>query len=391
MAYVTEKRGLFYAVIYEGTNPVTGRERRRWLRCESPGEAEQLAMTLERRRRRQRRTGSATTLRDYLVGQWLPAREAALAPSTYARYVTSIEHYLLPHLGDSQLRRLQPTDLESLYRRLLLRGGRQGGPLAAKTVRNLHQIIRPALDDAVARGLIAPNPARIVVAPDPRKRPSSRRRAKSWTASELGAFLAGSTAERHAVLFRLTAATGMRRGEVLGLRWDHVHLDTGRIEVTHAITAVGYRLEFSQLKTRTSRRNITLDAATVAMLAEWQRRQADQLAGAGVDNAEALVFTGTDGRPLHPHAASQAFGRAQRRLGVPVIRFHDLRHTHATLLLRDRVPIKVVSERLGHSNPAFTMMTYQHVLPGMQDDAAATYATLLAAHWDEIDSKPKAA
>jgi len=331
------------------------------------------------------------TLRDYLVGQWLPAKEASIAASTHARYVTSIEHYLLPHLGDSQLRRLQPTDLESLYRRLLLRGGRQGGPLAAKTVRNLHQIIRPALDDAVARGLIATNPARHVVPPDPRKRPSGRRRAQSWTGAQLGAFLAGAAGERHAVLFRLTAATGMRRGEVLGLRWDHVHLDTGRIEVTQAITAVGYRLEFSQLKTRTSRRNITLDAATVAMLAEWRRRQADQLAAAGVGNAEALVFTGSDGRPLHPHAASQAFGRAQRRLDVPVIRFHDLRHTHATLLLRDRVPIKVVSERLGHSNPAFTMMTYQHVLPGMQDDAASTYATLLAAHFDEIDHKPAAA
>ncbi len=93
-----------------------------------------------------------------------------------------------------------------------------------------------------------------------------------------------------------------------------------------------------------------------------------------------LVFTGSDGQPMHPHAASQAFERAQRNVDVTRIRFHDLRHTHATLLLRDRVPIKVVSERLGHSNPAFTMTTYQHVLPGMQDDAAAAFGLLLPNH-----------
>ena len=93
-----------------------------------------------------------------------------------------------------------------------------------------------------------------------------------------------------------------------------------------------------------------------------------------------IEVTRPDGKPLHPHSVSQAFDRAQRRLDVSPIRFHDLRHTHASLLLRDRVPIKVVSERLGHSNPAFTMTTYQHVLPGMQDDAAAAFGQLLANH-----------
>ena len=162
---------------------------------------------------------------------------------------------------------------------------------------------------------------------------------------------------------------------MLGLRWDDVHFDTGRIEVTQALTSIGYRLEFSRLKTRTSRRNVTVDADTMAMLADWRRTQRAALAAAGVVNEQGLVFTRPDGKPLHPHSVSQAFERAQRRLDVSPIRFHDLRHTHASLLLRDRVPIKVVSERLGHSNPAFTMTTYQHVLPGMQDDAAAAFAT----------------
>jgi integrase len=103
------------------------------------------------------------------------------------------------------------------------------------------------------------------------------------------------------------------------------------------------------------------------------------------------VFTRANGKPMHPHTVSQAFERAQRLLPVSPIRFHDLRHTHASLLLRDRVPIKVVSERLGHSNPAFTMTTYQHVIPGMQEDAAATFGQLLAAHSSESPKSSVAA
>lgn len=304
----------------------------------------------------------------------------ALTPATYARYVTSVEHYLLPHLGHVQLRQLHADQLASLYRRLGLTGSRRGGPLAAKTILNLHQLLRSALDTAVERELILHNPAVGLRPPDPRKLPSPRRRAASWTADELATFLESVRSNRHWMLFRLAAATGMRRGELLGLRWSDVHLDTGRLEVTQALGAVGYQTSFSRLKTKTSRRCITLDATTVAHLARWQTEQADWLATQGRTNSLGLVFTGSDGGVLHPHLASQAFARAHRDLGVTPIRLHDLRHTHASLLLRDRVPIKVVSERLGHSNPAFTMTTYQHVLPGMQDDAARAFAAMLAAH-----------
>lgn len=391
MAYVTEKRGIFYAVIYEGRNPASGRERRRWHRCHDRAAAEALAIDLTRRRARQRHTGSSLTVAEYVLGQWLPAKEATLAPTTHARYVTSVEHYLLPHLGDTPLRRLRTEHVEALYRRLLIVGSRRGGPLAAKTITNLHQIIRSSLNDAVGRGLLTSNPAEGAHVPDPRKRPSGRRRARSWTATELGDFLCDTAENRYSMLFRLAAATGMRRGEVLGLRWDNVHFDTGRIEVTQALTSVGYRLEFSRLKTRTGRRNVTVDADTMDLLARWRGDQTAELAEAGAANAHGLVFVRPGGQPIHPHSVSQAFDRAQRPLDVTPIRFHDLRHTHASLLLRDRVPIKVVSERLGHSNPAFTMTTYQHVLPGMQDDAAATFGQLLSEHSREVDEDAAAA
>ena len=385
---MTEKRGVHYAVIYEGRNPVTGTERRRWHRCDDRADAEQVAAELTATRERQTRAGSSMTVRDHLVGRWLPARETTIAASTHARECAAVAYYVLPHLGSTQLRRLRPEHIQTLYRRLALTGSRTGGPLAAKTILNLHQTLRAALNDATTHGLLAINPIDGVRPPDPRTRPSGRRRARSWTATELGTFLEATAAGRHATLFRLAAATGMRRGEVLGLRWDDIHFDTGRIEITQALISVGYELTITRLKTRTSRRNVTLDADTLALLADWSRRQATELEESGAVNEHGLVFTRPDGQPLHPHTVSQAFGRAQRRVDVTPIRFYDLRHTHASLLLRDRVPIKVVSERLGHSNPAFTMTTYQHVIPGMQEDAAAAFGPLLADHSTKSNQQP---
>jgi len=220
VAYVTEKRGVHYAVIYEGRNPVTGTERRRWHCCDDRTDAERLAAELAANRDRQSRGGSSMTVRDYMEGRWLPARESTIAASTHARECAAVAHYVLPHLGTTQLRRLRPEHIQTLYRRLAIAGSRTGGPLAAKTILNLHQTLRAAFGDATAYGLLAINPIDGVRPPDPRTRPSGRRRARSWTASELGTFLDATSAGRHAALFRLAAATGMRRGEVLGLRWD---------------------------------------------------------------------------------------------------------------------------------------------------------------------------
>jgi integrase len=233
-----------------------------------------------------------------------------------------------------QLRQLRSDQLTALYRRLATSGGHKGRPLAAKTILNLHQLLRLALDDAVEQGLIPHNPANQIRPPDPRKRPSPRRRAASWTARELGIFLEATKTSRYSMLFRLAAATGMRRGELLGLRWSDVHLDTGRIEVTQALTAIGYQASFSRLKTKTSRRCITLDPGTVKHLKAWRKQQAVLLNDAGLSNELGLVFTGSDGAPLHLHLGSQAFARAQQGLAVTPIRFHDLRVRHEASCIR---------------------------------------------------------
>jgi integrase len=194
---------------------------------------------------------------------------------------------------------------------------------------------------------------------------------RCWDEVELRAFLRAARQHRLCPGLRLAALTGMRRGEVLGLRWSDVDLEGRRVSVRRSATCAGYRVHITTNKTWTSRRSIDLDAETVAVLAAWRQTQTAEL---GYSN----LFTNDRGGLIHPHLLSQTFERISAAAGLQRIRFHDLRHTHATLRLKAGVPLKVVSERLGHSSPAFTMCVYQHVLPGMQRDAADLFARLIS-------------
>ena len=169
--------------------------------------------------------------------------------------------------------------------------------------------------------------------------------------------------------------TGVRRSELLGLQWSDIDFTKHRVSIDRGLVAVGYELHESRGKTANARRSIDLDPTTITVLRGWQALQAAEYAAVGIHD-QGWVFTDADGQPVHPHAISQTFERVARRARVPVIRLHDLRHTHGTLLIKEGVPVKVVSERLGHANIAFTIETYQHVLPGMQGDAARTYQEL---------------
>ncbi len=167
----------------------------------------------------------------------------------------------------------------------------------------------------------------------------------------------------------------MRRGEVAGLRWCDLDLAARRLSIRRTIQTVGGRpVEFG-VKTRTSRRCVDLDTGTATVLRTWQRRLANDGLPHGPDD---WMFCNTTGRHLNPESISQLFLRVAERAGLPRIRFHDLRHTHASLLVANGTPIKVVTERLGHAHPAFTMHTYQHLLPGMSAEAAASFAGLVA-------------
>jgi integrase len=172
--------------------------------------------------------------------------------------------------------------------------------------------------------------------------------------------------------------TGMRRGEVLGLRWSDIDFEMNRLSVRNTLVSVNYRLVESIPKTHKAR-VIDLDADTLQSLREHKVRQLDEHKEWGEDYEENnLVFPRENGSPLHPDGYTQRFELEVKHSGLRRIRLHDLRHTHATIALRAGIPVKVISERLGHETPAFTLKQYAHVIPGMQAEAAEKIASLVA-------------
>jgi integrase len=373
--HVARKRGRYYAVIYEGLDPVTGRERRCWHPAGTDrAEAEALAARLAAERDGRNDEVRSLSLGAYLTGQWLPAKKLELRTSTYRGYVNKTQRHILPALGRKRLRRLRPEHLERLYDSMLhpTDGNRA---LAPKSVYEVHLIVRGALGDALRRGLVTRNVA--LSAHAPRLRSIPRVEPHAWTAAELQAFLRAAAGHRLFPALWLSAMTGVRRSELLGLRWADLDFDRARLSINRGLVASGYELHESRGKTDNSRRTIDLDATTLDVMAGWRAMQSAEHAAVGVDDP-GWMFTNAAGEPVHPHAISQTFGRIVRRAAVPIIRLHDLRHTHGTLLIAAGVPAKVVSERLGHAHFAFTVETYQHLLPGMQTQAARTIEALIA-------------
>ncbi len=372
--YVARKRDRYYAVIHEGLDPVTGRPRRSWHPAGTDrSEAERLAARLAAERDGRDDEVRTLTFGAYLTNQWLPGKKLTLATSTYRGYVRKTQLHVLPALGRIRLRRLRPHHLEALYDRMLNPTEHRPG-LAPKTVYDVHLIIRGALDDAVRRGLVTRNVA--LVAHSPNRRSIPRVEHHTWTAEELQAFLHAAAGHRLFPAFWVAASTGVRRSEVLGLRWHDIDLRQATMSINRGLLALGYELHESLGKTPNARRRVDLDPTTVSMLEAWRAWQRAEHTAVGIPDSD-WVFTAADGQPVHPHAISQTFERIARRAMVPPIRLHDLRHTHATLLIQAGVPAKVVSERLGHGKSTFTIETYQHVLPGMQAHAARTFESLV--------------
>jgi integrase len=333
---------------------------------------------------------SRRPLREY-VGEWLPAVSVALRPTTHAGYAKLLRLHVLPHIGDVPLADITATSLNALYGRLATTGSPDGhGALGPATVRHVHVVIGRVLRDAVRDGLLATNAAS--VATPPKASASRRFEAKTWTADEAQRFLEGARQhkgrdgkiglDRLYAAWVLALSAGLRRGELLGLRWQDVDLDRGTLAVRHTLVPVAERGNFhvasSDAKTSAGRRVVDLDAWTVAELRAHRVRQAEErLAKGAAWQDHGLVFTMHDGRAYHPDRFSREFVTRCERNGVPVIRLHDTRHTSATLALAAGIPTKVVSERLGHSSTAITANLYQHVTQTMQREAADKLGAIL--------------
>jgi integrase len=374
MSYIVQRKDRFYVVAYDGLDPLSGKERRRWHPVgHDRDEAEAVRRRLEREPRdHQLVTGGPITVATFLHETWMPRKRRQVRATTAYRYAWFIEHYITPAIGDIPLRRLRVDHLENLYQQLAVTGGRHHDGLAPKTILEVHMIIRAALGLATERQLIVRNVATSAQLKLPR---AGGPIARAWTASELATFLDNSRHHRLYPALHLAAHTGMRRGEIVGLKWCDLDTTARRLSIRRTVQCVGGQSVEFGVKTRTSRRTVELDHATIDLLRRWRRRlQRDGLPH-GIDD---WIFCNPTGRYLNPQSLTQLFDRIVRSSDLPRIRFHDLRHTHASLLVASGESIKVVSERLGHAHPAFTMHTYQHLLPGMSAAAADRFATMIA-------------
>jgi integrase len=359
-----------------GADPATGQRRQVAKQGFRTRKAAEAALTdmLQAASRNSVVAKSSTRLADFL-DDWLAGQKTRLRETTWHSYehaIKRVDH----HLGQVPLQSLTTLQIETFYAALVESGGRRRAGLTPKSVRNTHVVLRKALADAERLGLVARNVASSAKAPTAR-----RPEFATWSSDDLREFFASVRDDRLYASFVLLATTGMRRGEVLGLRWRDVDLDGAQLAVVQTLSTVGWQMLIAPPKTQRSRRTIYLDAQTVDVLKEHRRRQREEQLAAGPtwDSSNELVFRDELGGLLHPEWFSREFNMLVRRAGVPRIRLHDLRHTYATLALKTGVHPKVVSERLGHATVGITLDLYSHVTPAIARDAAdAVAATIFA-------------
>jgi integrase len=310
-------------------------------------------------------------VREWLA-TWLDTVRAEVAPKTHERYGEIVNHFLSPALGNLQLAKLAPVHIQEAYNRWATGGRRDGkeGGLAPRTRRHIHRILSAALGRAVEQQLLTRNPCDVF-----RNRlPKVERREMATLNPEQSARLLEALRHSHIYWPVLVAiATGARRGEVLAIRWRNVDLDRGTIRIVESLEQTKTGLRFKSPKTDRARA-VTLPGFAAEELRRLKREQAECLLTVGVrQTGTTLVCARADGEPLQPQSLTHEFPRFLPRLGsdFPRVRFHDLRHSHATQLLLAGVHPKVAQERLGHSTVTTTLDLYSHVTATMQEDAAS--------------------
>ncbi len=320
------------------------------------------------------------TVAAYLM-QWLADHAFhSVSRKTFERYSEIVELHLVPALGAKKLSDLKPLAIQSYYSQALKEGRRDGkGGLAPRTVLHHHRVLCEALRQAVRWRLLAINPAEAAEPPRP-----DHAEIDVLMDDDLHTLLKTARPTRSYPAILMAATTGMRRGEVLGLRWVDLDLAAGIVTVNHTLEETKAGMRLKEPKTKRSRRNITLPALMVAALRSHKVAQAQErlMLGLGRD-ANGYVFAALDGGPIRPRNLSKEFSRIVERAGVRRVSIHSLRHTHASQLLRDGVHVKVVSERLGHSTVSITLDVYAHTIPNMQADAAARIDAAFAGVLDD--------
>lgn len=311
---------------------------------------------------------SRVTMRDYLAG-WLAEMRDEVAPLSYRRYSSVVTQHLLPGLGNHLLTRLAPVDLKAFYAGLTRQDG-QDGSLGPRSRRQIHRVLAQSLERAVEQNMIARNPT------DPFRRRQPRVEPKEMAVLDTAQQAELIEAVRGGQLYiptLIALAIGARRSEVLGLRWRHADLDAGTVRIVETLEQTKDGIRIKPPKSGKPR-TVTLPGFAVEALRHHRVAQAEYLLMLGVRLGPDHHICGTlDGGMPNPQAIGNQFHRfiVTMRSEFPRVRFHDLRHSHATSLLLAGVHAKVVQERLGHATIAITLGVYGHVMPGMQEEAAA--------------------
>jgi integrase len=300
------------------------------------------------------------TVGDYLE-RWLKDVEETVRRSTFEGYEYAVRPHIAPALGHIKLKDLTPAHLRSFYRDRLESGR------APATVHKLHVVLHKALKAAVADGLIPRNVAAELKLPR-----ITREEIDPLTEKQARLFLEAGRGDRLEALYVLALNTGMRQGELLALKWDDVDLERGALRVRRTLTHANKAFVLGEPKTKNSRRTIRLTTHAVDALRAHLSHQFQEIEEMGsLYQPGGLIFATKTGTIINPsNLRNRSFKPLLKRAGLPTIRFHDLRHTCATLLLGRDVNAKVVSETLGHSSISITLDIYSHLLPDMQEKAA---------------------
>lgn len=313
---------------------------------------------------------SKTTVREFL-DEWHDGARTELALTAWTNYGQIIRRNINPYLGSKRLTDLSPIDVKRWHGTLLESGKRDGGGLSVASVKLAHRILRRALADAVRWNLIVTNPAAATRVPK-----GEPKELTVWSADDARRFLDALADDRLIGLWTLALHTGLRRGELAGLRWSDVDLDAGTLTVAQQRTTANHQVVITTPKAK-SQRQLLLAPATVAALRSHLNRQRQERLALGPDWTDSgYVFVDEAGVEYHPHRFTKMFEDAVKKTGAPKIRLHDTRHTMASLALEAGVHPKVVQEQLGHSAIAVTLDTYSHVPQAVRRDSTDKIAGL---------------
>jgi len=310
--------------------------------------------------------GAQVTLNEYL-DRWLEtAAKPRLREKSYRSYESLLRKYVRPSLGPRNLAAICPLDIQAVYQELFERG------LSARTVRYTHSVLRSAMRQAIRWRLLAEDPTN--GAQLPRQR---RRELRVLTAAQSRRFLETAMKTPYGPIFAVALTTAARPSEYLALKWQDINWERGTVSIARTLERVRGGWRFAETKRARSRRSIKLQEWVLELLQDLSTKTNLNTACGGWHGAAGLIFTTPSGRPIHADRLAKTFKSVLRNAGLPAIRLYDLRHTGATLALAAGVPPKVASEQLGHASAAFTLDIYSHVLPHMQEEAAAKVEAVL--------------